>query len=447
MSDRIVPLIMCGGAGTRLWPLSREDRPKQFINLFGRRSTFQETIQRVADTKLFDRPIVVTGVAYRALVQSQLEEIGCEADTLLESARRDSGPAIVAGTIFAARRNPRCVVLALAADHIVQDAAAFVAACVASLKASEAGHIVTFGVEPERPATEYGYISPGAVIDGSVRAVTSFVEKPDLTTATRYMQNGYLWNSGNFMFRADSLLEEYRKVDTASVDAVTRAVDRAACDTDVVALDKEAFESAAPISIDYAVMEKTAKAAVIPVAFGWSDVGAWSAVWELSAKDAQGNAIHGDVVLDNVRNCYVSSDKSVVALEGVEDLAIVATGDAVLVSRRRDGAGLKRLVARLKDTAPEVLKTPRANGEDRSLDIGAGRQVRHILLEAGDRLPSHETNDRAKYWIVLRGDACFTVAGRQHALRLHESIQSPAGADYRIENTGVETLELIEVQL
>lgn len=447
MSDRIVPLIMCGGAGTRLWPLSREDRPKQFINLFGRRSTFQETVLRVADAGLFDRPVVVTGAAYRALVQSQLEEIGCEADILLESARRDSGPAIVAGTVFAARRDPRCVVLALAADHIVQDAAAFVSACAASLKASVAGHIVTFGVKPERPATEYGYISPGAIIDGSVRAVTSFVEKPDLVTATRYVQSGYLWNSGNFMFRADSLLEEYRKVDTASVDSVMRAVDRAACDTNVVDLNKEEFESATPISIDYAVMEKTARAAVIPVAFGWSDVGAWSAVWELSAKDAQGNATHGDVVLDNVRNCYVSSDKPVVALEGVEDLVVVATGDAVLVSRQRDAGGLKRLVARLKDVAPQVMTTPRANGKDRSLDIGAGRQVRHIVLKAGDRLLSHETNDRAKYWIVLRGDARFTIAGRQQALRPHESIQSPAGADYRVENMGSATLELIEVQL
>lgn len=447
MSDRIVPLIMCGGAGTRLWPLSREDRPKQFINLFGRRSTFQETVLRVADAGLFDRPVVVTGAAYRALVQSQLEEIGSEADILLESARRDSGPAIVAGTVFAARRDPRCVVLALAADHVVQDAAAFVSACAASLKASVAGHIVTFGVKPERPATEYGYISPGAVVDGPVRAVTSFVEKPDLATATRYVQNGYLWNSGNFMFHADSLLEEYRKVDSASVDAVTRAVDRAKRDMSVVHLNKDDFESAVPISIDYAVMERTAKAAVIPVAFGWSDVGAWSAVWELSPTDAQGNATHGDVVLDNVRDCYVSSDKPVVALEGVEDLVVVATSDAVLVSRQSDGGGLKRLVARLKDVAPQVLKTSRPDDADRSLDIGDGRQVRHVVLGAGDRLLSHGANDRAKYWIVLRGDARFTIAGRQQALRPCESIQSPAGADYRVENMSSETLELIEVQL
>lgn len=447
MFDKIVPLIMCGGAGTRLWPLSREERPKQFISLFGRHSTFQETVLRVSNAGLFDRPVVVTGAAYRALVQSQLDEIGCGADILLESARRDSGPAILAGTAFAARRDPHCVVLALAADHIVQDAPAFVSACTASLKASVAGHIVTFGVKPERPATEYGYISPGAVIDGSVRAVTSFVEKPDLATATRYMQSGYLWNSGNFMFRADSLLEEYRKVDSASVDAVTRALDRAVRNMNVVDLNKDDFESAVPISIDYAVMEKTARAAVIPVAFGWSDVGSWSAVWELSTRDALGNATRGDVVLDNVRDCYVSSDRPVVALEGVEDLVVVATSDAVLVSRQQDSGGLKRLVARLKNVVPQVVTTPRPNGTDRSLDIGNGRQVRHLMLAAGGHLLSHGADDHAKYWIVLRGDACFTIAGRQRALCPQEAIQSPAGAECRVENTGSETLELIEVPL
>lgn len=447
MSDRIVPLIMCGGAGTRLWPLSREDRPKQFINLFGRRSTFQETVLRVADPERFDRPVVVTGAAHRALVRSQLEEIGCEADILLESARRDSGPAIVAGTLFAARRDPHCVVLALAADHIVQDVTAFISACAASMKASIAGNIVTFGVKPERPATEYGYISPGAPIDGSVRSVISFVEKPDLATATHYVQGGYLWNSGNFMFRADILLEEYRKVDSESVDAVTRAVNRAEHDRDVVSVNGDEFERATPISIDYAVMEKTTRAAVIPVAFGWSDVGTWSAVWDLSAKDAQGNATRGDVVIDNAHNCYASSDKTLVALEGVNDLVVVVTGDAVLVSRQHDSGGLKKLVAQLKNTAPHVMKADCSNSADRSFDIGDGGQVRRVLLGAGDYLLSNGSNGRAKHWIVLRGDALVTIAGRQQVLGPHESIYAPAGTDCRVENPGGKTLELIEVQL
>lgn len=356
MSDRIVPLIMCGGAGTRLWPLSREGRPKQFISLFGRRSTFQDTLQRVSDERLFERPIVVTGAAYRFMVLEQLAEMGMQADILLESARRDSGPAIAAGAAFAAKHDAEAVLLALAADHVVKDTGAFVAACEASLPVANAGRIVTFGVQPERAATEYGYISPGDVVESTVHTVTSFVEKPDSDTATRYVADGYLWNSGNFMFRADVLLAEYRNVDPTSVEAVMRAVDQGQRDLAFLNLDKCAFESATPISIDYAVMEKTARAAVIPVSFGWSDVGSWHAVWELSEKDKQGNAANGAAVFDNSHNCNVSTDKAVVALEGVDDLVVVSTQDAVLVSRQTDPNGLKRLVAKLKTVAPKVTQ-------------------------------------------------------------------------------------------
>jgi mannose-1-phosphate guanylyltransferase/mannose-6-phosphate isomerase len=241
MSGRIIPLILCGGAGTRLWPLSREGRPKQFLSLFGKRSTFQDTLLRVSDQRLFDRPIVVTGAANRFLVLEQLTELGLQADILLEPARRDSGPAIAAGAAFAITRNPYAVVLALAADHVVQDTAAFFAACEASLSVAGAGHIVTFGVKPERPATEYGYISLGENIDGRVHSVRAFVEKPDAATAARYVADGYLWNSGNFMFRANVLLEEYGSVDKASVDTVIRAIDKAERDLAFVVLAKTAF--------------------------------------------------------------------------------------------------------------------------------------------------------------------------------------------------------------
>ena len=214
MDRRIIPLIMCGGAGTRLWPASREVHPKQFLPLFGTRSTFQDTLVRVSDATLFERPIVITNNAYRFMVLEQLAEIGLEADVLLEPMRRDSGPAIAAGAAFAQTRDKDAIVLALAADHVVRDTAAFIAACREGLPAAEAGHIVTFGVQPERPATEYGYISPGETISGQVRAVAKFVEKPDAETAAGYVKSGYLWNSGNFMFRAGVLLDEYRKVDT-----------------------------------------------------------------------------------------------------------------------------------------------------------------------------------------------------------------------------------------
>src|SRR6476661_2155811 len=230
MSERIIPLIMCGGAGTRLWPASREVRPKQFLPLFGMRSTFQDTLLRVSDSTLFERPIVITNTAYRFMVLEQLAEIGFEADVLLEPMRRDSGPAIAAGAAFAQMRDKDAVVFALAADHVVRDTDAFVAACREGLVAADAGRIVTFGVQPERPAVEYGYVSPGEVISGNVRSVAKFVEKPDPATAAQYIKAGYLWNSGNFMFRASVLLDEYRIVDAASVQTVIDSVAKAGRD-------------------------------------------------------------------------------------------------------------------------------------------------------------------------------------------------------------------------
>ena len=450
MSERIIPLVMCGGAGTRLWPASREVRPKQFLPLFGPRSTFQDTLRRVSDPALFARPIVITNAAYRFMVLEQLAEVGLEADILLEPVRRDSGPAIAAGASFAQMRDSEAVVLALAADHVVRDADAFVAACRQGLAAASAGHIVTFGVRPERPATEYGYISPGAAITGEVHAVTKFVEKPDPQTAADYIKAGYLWNSGNFMFRAATLLDEYRSVDPESVQAVTDAVTHAGRDLGFVTLDSDAFAKARAISIDYAVMEKTARAAVIPVACGWSDVGSWRAVWELSGKDSQGNAAQGTAVFEDSRNCNVSTDKALVALEGVDDLVVVATQDAVLVSRQKDANGLKRLVTRLKEVAPQVteehLRVHRPWGAYQSIDSGERHQVKRITVKAGGRLSLQKHHHRSEHWIVVRGTAKVTVDDVIKTVHENESIYIPIGAVHRLENPGKIVLELIEVQ-
>lgn len=450
MNRRIIPLIMCGGAGTRLWPASREVHPKQFLPLFGPRSTFQDTILRVSDAALFERPIVITNTAYRFMVLEQLAEIGLEADILLEPMRRDSGPAIAAGAAFAHSRDADAVVLALAADHVVRDTNAFVAACRQGLAAAEAGRIVTFGVAPERAATEYGYISPGEVISGEVRSVAKFVEKPDQKTAAEYVKAGYLWNSGNFMFRASVLLDEYRNVDADSVQAITGSVTGAGRDLGFVTLDTSAFGSAKAISIDYAVMEKTARAAVVPVACGWSDVGSWHAVWELSDKDAQGNATRGAAVFEDSRNCNVSTDRALVALEGVDDLVVVATQDAVLVSRQQDANGLKRLVARLKTVAPEVtedhIKVHRPWGSYQSVDNGDRHQVKRIIVKPGGRLSLQKHHHRSEHWIVVRGAARVTVNELVKTVHENESIYIPIGAVHRLENPGKIPLELIEVQ-
>jgi mannose-1-phosphate guanylyltransferase/mannose-6-phosphate isomerase len=450
MDRRIIPLIMCGGAGTRLWPASREGRPKQFLPLFGARSTFQDTLKRVSDATLFERPIVITNATYRFMVLEQLAEIGIAADVLLEPMRRDSGPAIAAGAAFAQGRDSDAVVLALAADHVVGDTPAFVAACRQGLISAESGRIVTFGVKPERAATEYGYISPGETVSGEVRSVAKFVEKPNQATAEDYIKAGYLWNSGNFMFGASVLLDEYRQLDAASVQAVSDAVTKAGRDLGFITLDAEAFGSARAISIDYAVMEKTARAAVVPVSCGWSDVGSWYAVWELSGKDAQGNAALGPAVFEDSRNCNVSTDKALVALEGVDDLVVVATQDAVLVSRQKDANGLKRLFAKLKIVAPQVtedhLKVHRPWGSYQSVDNGERHQVKRIIVKPGSRLSLQKHHHRSEHWIVVRGTAQVTVNDLVKTVHENESIYIPMGAVHRLENPGKILLELIEVQ-
>jgi mannose-1-phosphate guanylyltransferase/mannose-6-phosphate isomerase len=333
---------------------------------------------------------------------------------------------------------------------VVRDAGAFVAACRQGLAPAEAGRIVTFGVEPERPATEYGYISPGEAISGEVRSVEEFVEKPAPATAAGYIELGYLWNSGNFMFRASVLLDDYRNADADSVQAITSAVTGAGRDLGFVTLDPESFGSAKAISIDYAVMEKTARAAVVPVSCGWSDVGSWHAVWELSDKDAQGNAAQGAAVFEDSRNCNVSTDRALVALEGVDDLVVVATQDAVLVSRQKDANGLKRLVTKLKLVAPEVTeahtRVHRPWGSYQSVDNGDRHQVKRIIVKPGGRLSLQKHHHRSEHWIVVRGAARVTVDELVKTVHENESIYIPIGATHRLENPGKILLELIEVQ-
>ena len=432
MIRRIIPLIMCGGAGTRLWPASREVRPKQFLSLFGARSTFQDTLTRVSDATLVECPIVITNAAYRFMVLEQLAEIGIEADVLLEPMRRDSGPAIAAGAAFALARNKDAIVLALAADHVVRDTQAFIGACRQGLVSAEAGRIVTFGIKPERAATGYGYINPGEAVSGEVRSVAKFVEKPDAAKAAEYIKAGYLWNSGNFMFRASVLLDEYRKSDASSVEAVSNSVSKAGRDLGFVTLDREAFGSAKAISIDYAVMEKTAHSAVVPVSCGWSDVGSWHAVWELSDKDSEGNAVQGRAVFEDSRNCNVATDKALVALEGVDDLVVVATEDAVLVSRQKDANGLKRLVERLKMVAPQIteehLKVHRPWGSYQSVDNGERHQVKRIIVKPGQRLSLQKHYHRSEHWIVVRGAARVTVNEDVKTVHENESVYIPIGA-------------------
>jgi mannose-1-phosphate guanylyltransferase/mannose-6-phosphate isomerase len=441
---------MCGGAGTRLWPASRENRPKQFLPLLGRYSMFQETIRRVSNRELFGRPIVVTNGQYRFLVAEQLAAIEAEATILLEPVRRDSGPAIAAGAAFAFADDRDAIVVALAADHIVSDSNAFAKVCRDACDVAADDRIVTFGVRPSRPATEYGYICAGASIGSNIFTVEKFVEKPDARTAERYVSEGYLWNSGNFIFRAGFLLEEYRRFEPDSAAAVAMAVENAGKDLGFVTLDPAAFGRADAKSIDYAVMERTTRAAVSPVSYGWSDVGSWQAVWELSDRDAEENAANGSAVFVNSRGSYVASEKQLVALLGLENVVVVATDDAILVARREDGEGLRHVVDKLKQVAPTLtkshLKVHRPWGSYQSVDIGDRFQVKRIVVKQGGRLSLQLHHHRAEHWIVVRGTARVTIGDEVKLLYENESIYVPSGARHRLENPGKIDLELIEVQ-
>jgi mannose-1-phosphate guanylyltransferase/mannose-6-phosphate isomerase len=451
VQSNIVPLIICGGAGTRLWPASREGRPKQFLPLLGKHSSFQQTLRRVGDPQIFARPVVVASHEHRFLIAEQCQEIGMEADILLEPIRRDSAPAIAAGAYFIRRRDPEAVVLVLAADHVIPETEVFVSACRAALQAARDGHLVTFGVTPSRPASDYGYIRPGARLNGgAVHAVAAFVEKPDAATAERYVADGYLWNSGNFMFRADVFFDELTANEPETARAVATAVDEAREDLGFCVLAQAAFARAKPISIDYAVMEKTARAAVAPAPFAWADIGSWNAVWELAGKDAAGNAAKGEAVFAGARNCYVASDKAVVAMVGVEDLAVVASEDAILVARRNDPSGVKAVVQQLKITAPALtenhVRTYRPWGFYHSLDLGARYQVKRIVVKPGGKLSLQKHFHRAEHWVVVRGTATVTLENEERTLHENQSIDIPIGAVHRLENPGKIDLELIEVQ-
>lgn len=451
MSTQIVPLIVCGGSGTRLWPASRASRPKQFLPLFGDLSTFQETMRRVSGAELFGRPVIVTNQDHRFLVADQLLSIGVEADIVLEPEARDSGPAIAAGAAFiAARDGAKTPVLTLAADHRVRDVEGFRAACAAARRGAAKKSIVTFGVVPNQPATGYGYIEVGEPLVDGVMKVRRFVEKPDTETATRYVREGYLWNSGNFLFEAGFFLAEYARCEPDTMEAVNEAVANAKVDLGFVRLDAEAFARCGKRSVDYAVMEKTQAAAVVPASFDWSDVGSWGAVRELSPQDEAGNAQLGEALFVNARNNLVSSERQLVCVVGLDDLAVITTGDAVLVARRDDAAGIKALVEKLKQShnalTQDHLQSFRPWGHYKSLDLGARHQVKRIVVKPGGQLSLQKHHHRSEHWIVVRGVANVSINGQIKTLHENESIYIPIGSTHRLENPGKIELELIEVQ-
>ena len=445
---QLQPVLLSGGSGTRLWPLSREAYPKQFLPLAGDDTMVQATWRRVE--ALADlAPIVVANEEHRFLVAEQLRQVGAPVPAiLLEPVGRNTAPAIAAAALQAMAGGADPLLLVLPSDHVVRDVAGFQRAVREASSAAEAGALVTFGIVPDAPETGFGYIQAEAG-DG-LRQVLRFVEKPDAATARSYLDaGGYYWNSGMFLFRASRYLEELARFRPDIVDAVRAAHAAARHDGDFVRLDKDAFSACPSDSIDYAVMEKTADAMVLPVDIGWNDVGSWSALWDVAERDADGNAHHGDVIAVDSRNSYAYAQR-LVALEGVDDIVVVETDDAVLVARKDKVQEVKQVVARLKQEqrSQAVLhrEVHRPWGSYDSVDNGGRHQVKRIKVKPGAALSLQMHHHRAEHWIVVSGTAKVTRGDETLLLSENESTYIPLGVKHRLENPGKVPLELIEVQ-
>jgi len=453
-SPAIVPVILSGGTGTRLWPSSRESLPKQLLPLVSDRTMLVETALRAPPEAGFAPPIVVCNESHRFMVGEQLREAGITgARIVLEPEGRNSAPAIAAAAVLVAETAPDTPLWMMAADAVIADLAALHAAVLAAAAAARAGYVVTFGMTPTAPETGYGYIETGPALPGlpGVHAVTRFTEKPDAATASAFLASGrHLWNSGMFLFTAATLVGELERHAPAVLAAVRKAVAARTTDLDFIRLDRNAFVAAPSISLDYAVAERTTKAAVVPASLGWSDVGSWAALWELAPKDSSGNAAIGNVVVEDSRGSYVRSDGPLVAVLGLEDAVVVATEDAVLAMPRARAQDVKRIVDRLKAAgrkeATEHRRMYRPWGFYEGLITGDRFQVKRIVVKPGGRLSLQKHMHRAEHWVVVNGTAEVTRDDAVLLVRENESVYLPLGCVHRLANPGRIPLTLIEVQ-
>jgi len=450
---KVFPVILSGGVGSRLWPTSRALYPKQLLPLVSERAMLQETAARVVDPAVFAAPMVISNEDHRFVIAAQMQEMGLKPLAhVLEPEGRNTAPAAAAAAEIALQEDEDAILLILPADHHIGDQAAFLSAVSAGAALARDGRLVTFGIIPTAPETGYGYIREGAAIGESRgREVATFVEKPAAAIAQTYLdEGGYYWNAGIFMFRAETIL---REMDTHCPDIpkhVRDAVTLGARDNDFFRLEATSFAKCPSDSIDYAVMEHTRSAAVIPVDMDWSDIGSWSALWEIGGKDKAGNVISGDVLTVDAENSYIRAENNLVAAVGIRDLVIVETGDVVMISPRDRVQDVKALVQKVAEagrTEHHIHKRVyRPWGYYEGLDEGERHQVKHLMVNPGASLSLQLHHKRAEHWVVVKGEALVTVGDKVQTLKENESVYIPLETKHRLENPGREPLSIIEVQ-
>ena len=444
------PVVLAGGTGSRLWPKSRAALPKQFLSLTSNSTMLQDTITRLKGTNA-EPPVFICNDAHRFLVAEQLRKKNIEHDgILLEPVGRNTAPAIALAALHATKNENDPVLLVLAADHLIKDQSAFHSAITKAEALANEGKLVTFGIVPDQAHTGYGYIKAGNVLNVGFE-VAEFVEKPELETAKQYVESGdFFWNSGMFMFKASRYIEELGKYHPEMLEICRRAIETEAPDLDFIRVDSEIFSACPDDSIDYAVMEKTDSAAMVPLDAGWSDVGSWTSLWETADKDDNGNVCVGDTILENTKNSYVNAEQRLVSVIGLEDVIVVETKDAVMVAHKDDAQSIKTVVNRLKaEKRPEFefhREVFRPWGSYDSIDSGARFQVKRITVKPGEKLSVQMHHHRAEHWIVVSGSANVTIDDNTQLVTENESVYIPIGAVHALENPGKIPLELIEVQ-
>lgn len=444
------PVVLAGGTGSRLWPKSRAALPKQFLSLTSNSTMLQDTVTRLKGTNA-ELPVFICNDAHRFLVAEQLRKKNIEHDgILLEPVGRNTAPAIALAALHATKTGNDPVLLVLAADHLIKDQVAFHSAIVKAGALANEGKLVTFGIVPDKPHTGYGYIKAGKVLNVGFE-VADFVEKPQPETAKQYVESGdFFWNSGMFMFKASRYIEELGKYNPEMLEVCRRAIETEAPDLDFIRVDSEIFSTCPDDSIDYAVMEKTDSAAMVPLDAGWSDVGSWTSLWETADKDEDGNVCVGDIILKKTRNSYVNAEQRLVSVIGLEDVIVVETKDAVMVAHKDDAQSIKNVVNKLKaEKRPEFefhREVFRPWGSYDSIDNGARFQVKRITVKPGEKLSVQMHHHRAEHWIVVSGSANVTIDDNTKLVTENESVYIPIGAVHALENPGKIPLELIEVQ-